>query len=454
MSHNREYVSQARALLALGLPLIGTSLAQMSLHVTDTVMMGWYGVAPLAALVLSGSYYFVLFVVGAGFGNAMMGQVSDALGRGDEAQVRRETRMGLWLSILFGVAVLPFFWWSEPILLALGQKPEVAALAQDFLRIAGFGLVPALVVNALKSYLAALERAGVVLWVTLAGVVLNTALAWALIFGNWGAPELGVRGAATASLTVQIVSALLLMLYAAREPASRRFHLFARFWRPDWPAFWRVYRQGWPIGLTGLAEVALFSGAALMMGWIGTVELAAHGIALQVAALGFMVHMGLSQAATVRVGRSYGEGDTDGLRGSAKVALVMSGLFGLAMVTLFLTFPGPIIGLYLDRADPDAPAILAYGIRLLALAALFQMFDAAQVMGLGLLRGVQDTRVPMWIAIFSYWIVGIPASYLLAFPLHLGGEGLWLGLVAGLAVAAVLLNLRFWRGLRGRLAAA
>lgn len=446
MSEGRTYLAHARALLVLGLPIVGSNLAQMALHVTDTVLMGWYGVKELAAVVLGTSFFFTFFILGSGFGIAVMGMVASALGRGDEVQVRRETRMGLWLSILYGIAIMPAMWFSRPILIAIGQDAEVATLAQDFLRIAGLGMVPALLIVVLKSYLAALERTQVMLWVTLGGVVLNVGLAWALIFGHWGAPALGVRGAAIASFTIQMLTCFGLALYAALSSASRRFRLFQRFWRPDWPAFRQVLRLGLPVGLTGLAESGLFVAAAMMMGWIGTVQLAAHGIAMEIAAIAFMVHLGVSNAATVRVGRAEGEGDGHAMRQIGVSAIALSLGFGALVVTLFLLAPHPLIGVFLDRSKPEAADILAFGTTLLSVAALFQFFDAMQVVALGLLRGVQDTRLPMWIAAFSYWGVGIPTSYILGFTVGLGGVGLWLGLVVGLVFAATLLLLRFWTG--------
>lgn len=434
----------ARAILALGLPLIGSHLAQFGLHVTDTVMLGWYGVLPLAAAVLGASSFFVMFILGSGFAKAVMPMVAAAQARGDEVQVRRVTRMGLWLSILFGVVIYPVFWWSEAVLLALGQKPEVAALAQEYLRIAGLGMIPSLLVMVLKSHLAALERTQVVLWVTVAAVPLNAAVNWALIFGNWGAPELGVAGSAIATVVIQILSLVVLCLYAALLPKLRHYQLFIRFWRPDWQAFRDVFRLGWPMGLTGLAESGMFQASALMMGWIGTVELAAHGIAMEITALTFMVHVGLSNAVTVRTGRLSGEGDIAGLRQGAKVGVAMSVLFAAITMVFFLTLPVPMISVFIDPAEPARGAIIAIGTALLVCAALFQFADSMQVMALGLLAGVQDTRVPMVLASVSYWLIGIPASYVLAFQLGFGAVGLWLGLVIGLAAAATSLMARFW----------
>jgi MATE family multidrug resistance protein len=200
-----------------------------------------------------------------------------------------------------------------------------------------------------------------------------------------------------------------------------------------------------PIGLTSLLEGGMFQASALMMGTIGTVELATHGIAMQCASITFMVHVGLSNAATVRAGRALGQGDARGLRDGARVAVLLSLGFSLLTVALFFAVPEPLVAVFISPDEPEAAAIVAFGVVLLALAGLFQVADAMQVMALGLLRGIQDTRVPMWIAAFSYWAVGIPASWVLAFPLGQGGAGLWLGLVAGLVVAAGLLMTRFWR---------
>ncbi|MCU0910952.1 MAG: MATE family efflux transporter [Rhodobacteraceae bacterium] len=435
---------EARALAVLGLPLIGGHMAQISMHITDTVMLGWYSVEALAAVVLGATGFFVLFIVGSGFAWAVMPKVAAANANGDAAEVRRTTRMALWLSLIFGAAVMPLLWFSGPLLRALGQDDALAAAAEGYLRIAGWGIFPALIVMVLKSYLAALERTGVVLWATVAGAVLNALLNWALIFGNWGAPELGVTGAAIATLATQLLTLGLTAGYAALHPALRRYTLFVRFWRPDWGAFAAVFRLGWPIGLTSLAESGLFAASALMMGWVGTQELAAHGIALEIVSLIFMIHVGLANAATIRAGQAHGRVDTAGLRLVAATGLALVLGIALLAVVLFLVAPEPLIGLFLSPDDPARPAILAIGASLLAVAALFQLADAGQVMALGLLRGIQDTRVPMIYASVSYWLVGIPASYVLGFTLGWGGPGIWAGLAIGLALAFALLVWRFW----------
>lgn len=441
-----RYRPHLTATFALGLPLIGSHLARMAIEVADTVMMGWYGVEELAALVIAGSFFITLFFLGMGFGTAVMGLIATSIARGEEPEVRRAARMALWLSALFSLMVMPLMWYSEPILLFLGQEATIAAIAQQYLRIAGWGLLPMLCGLTLNSYLAALERPNVVMWITLAGLPVNVALNWVLIFGNLGAPELGVQGAAIATLITLTVQLAVQVAYCEWLPEARKYHLFQRFWRPDWQAFFGVLALGLPVGLTMLAEGGLFVASNVMMGWIGTEQLAAHGIALQIASITFMAHLGFSNAATVRIGQAKGRGDPVWMRDAAVTVTALSLFVAVIAVAIYLLFPEPLVSLYLDPADPQRPAIVAIGASLLFYAALFQLTDALQVVALGLLRGVHDTRVPMLIAGFSYWVIGMPVAYGLAFIAGIGAPGLWLGLVVGLSFAAVLLLLRFWRG--------
>lgn len=435
--------AHVRAILTLGLPLIGGHLGQILIGVTDTVMLGWYSVEALAAVTLGSTYFFVIFITGSGFAFAVMPMVATFAAEGDETSIRRATRMGLWLSLGYAVLAMPLMIYSEPILRLLGQTDDVARTGADYLTVAGWGMFPAIIVMVLKNYLAALERTQVVLWITLAAAVLNGLVNYALIFGNWGAPELGIVGAAIASVVTQLASVIGLVIYILLVVPQHR--LFVRFWRADWQMLSRVSRLGWPIGLTVLSETGLFAASAMMMGWLGTVPLAAHGIVLQLASITFMVHLGLSNVATIRAGNALGRQDRAHMARGAWVVTVMSVLFAALTITAFLTLPEPLIQLFIQRDEPARLEILAIGATLLGMAALFQLVDGAQAVALGLLRGVQDTAIPMWLAAFSYWIVGVPSSYVLGFMLGWGGVGIWSGLVVGLGAAAVLLNLRFWR---------
>ncbi len=433
------------ATLLLGLPLVGTHVGRMLIGVTDTVLIGRYGVVELAALVLATSYFFILMMFGSGYALGVMGLIASARAQGQGAELRRATRMALWVSVLHCVVIAPLMWWSGPILIALGQDPQVAALGQLWLRVMLFAMPPVLAGMVFNSYLAALGRPNLVLAITVIGLPVNALLNWLLIFGHWGLPELGVRGSGLASLTVNWLQLAALAGCAAWLPEGREFRLFQRLWRPDWPAFRSVLALGLPIGLTLVAETGMFTGANVLMGWFGAEALAAHGIALQIAGLTFMVHLGISNAATIRVGTAHGGGDARGLRQAALAAIILSAGFAVLPMTAFLTIPELLTGLYLNPADPRAPQIVALAASLMVYAGLFQLVDAMQAIALGILRGMQDTRVPMWLAIFSYWLVGLPAGWVLAFPLGMGPPGLWLGLLCGLSAAAVLLMTRFWR---------
>ena len=352
-----ELRSQARALLRLGLPIVVSQLAQMAIVTTDTVMIGWYDVPSLAALSLSGSIWFIIFILGSGFAWAVMPIVASAIALNDMREARRATRMAMWLSGIYGIAVTPLFLFFEQVFVAMGQDAEVARLSGEYMVWLGLATAPALLVTTLRSYLSALERPNVFLAVILFTGLLNVVLNYALIFGNLGAPELGIAGAGIASLIGNLTSLALLAHFSDR--VRPEFELFRNIHRADREFLGRVFRLGLPIGLTNFAETGLFAASTLMMGWIGTVALAAHGVAMQIAALTFMMHLGLSQAITVRAGRAWGKGDRAMLKVASQAATVLSLAASATTIVLFLTMPEFLVGLFVDPLDPQAPAILA-----------------------------------------------------------------------------------------------
>lgn len=440
----RHWGAHIRATLRLGVPLIGVQLAQMAIHVTDTLMLGWLGAEELAGGVLGTQLLFLCFITTMGFAQAVVPLAANAEGAGDVQGVRRATRMGLWVVLLVALLLTPLLWNAEPVLIALWQKPELAAIAGDYLQIAFAGLFFAAGVAVFRSHLAALERAGIILWATLSGVVLNAVLNWMLIFGNWGAPALGIEGAAIASVASVAITCLVLITYLLRKADLAKYALFQRFWRPDWGAVGEILRMGIAITATLLAEVGLFTASSLMIGQFGTVPLAAHGIALQITSVVFMVPLGLSSAASVRAGRALGRGDREGLAKAGATVLWMTVGFAVAAALfLWLVAPG-LIGLFLDEAtNADAAEIVAVGVPLLLVAAAFQLVDGLQVVAAGLLRGIKDVTVPMYQALVSYWGLGAPLAWILAFWAGMGPVGVWAGLAVGLALAALLLTLRF-----------
>ncbi|MEL6751061.1 MAG: MATE family efflux transporter [Pseudomonadota bacterium] len=439
----RSFNEHLKATLVLGLPLVGAQVTQMLINVTDTVMLGWLGTRELAAGTLAFQSFFILMIFGLGFGAAMIPLIANALGRDDERAVRRASRMGIWVLLALGLVFQIPLYFTEAVLVAFGQDAELAALAQTYMRIAQWSMLPAFVIVALRSFLTGLEKAQAVLWLTVVMAILNGLLNYALIFGNWGFPRLGIEGAAVATVAVNVAGALATVAYVVWDAEAKRYELFKNFWRPEWPAMRAIVGLGVPISLGIFAEVGMFLTCSLMVGWIGVVELAAHSVALQLASIAFMVPLGLAQAASVRVGNAAGRDDRLAVGRAGHAVMAMALGFVLVAGLLFALLPGPLIRLWLDADNPDLAEIIRIGIPLLYMAAAFQIFDTLQVTASGALRGLQDTQVPMVIMALSYWIVGLGSAYVAAFVLDFGAVGVWAGLVIGLATASVALTWRF-----------
>lgn len=447
-SSNR-WVTELRSSFALAWPLIVAQLAQNLLFTTDVVLMGWLGPKYLAAATLAGAFLVPFQLTGIGIVGAVAPLVAQARGRGDIKAVRRIVRQGFWVAILVATLLVPIVLSIRPIYLAIGQDPEVTMLAESYMFAGFWMLYPALGIMVVRSFLSAFAATRVILVVTVIGVLVNAVLAYTLIFGHFGFPRLELRGAAIATGLVNVVMFFALLGYTLTHRKLKRFHILARFFKPDWPRFREIIKVGLPIGLTVAAEVGLFSVAAILMGRLGTNETAAHAVALQLASTAFMVPLGLGMAATVRVGLAYGRGDTEGVRLAGWTAIVMGTGFMALTAALFLAIPQALVTIFLDHSDPANSTALMLAATYLGIAGIFQLVDGAQVVAAHSLRGLSDTRTPMLLAIFGYWFVGLPTAYVLGFVFDLRGIGVWLGLATGLAFVAILLVSRF--ALRGRL---
>ena len=441
----RAWWREMVAMTALALPLIGSQLAAIAMATTDVVMMGWLGPTQLAAGALSNAVYMPVMHFGFGVMAAVTPMAAQALGARDFRGVRRSVRQGLWVAAAFGVLFAMPLWQSGLIFTSLGQKPELADLAQGYLRAVLWGLIPLLWVIVLRGFLTALARPRAVLVVMVIGIGVNALGNYALMFGHFGFPRLELVGAGISTAVVDVFMALALIAFVLWDRRLRRFFLFARFWRTDWPRFVEVVRLGAPIGLMILAESSLFGAAGILMGLIGTAELAAHAIALQCAAVAFMVPLGISQAVTARVGLAAGARNRAGIGRAGWVAIGLGIACTLISAAIFWFAGEWLVGLFLDRGDAGNGPVIRLAVSFLVIAALFQLVDGSQAIGAGALRGLRDTRVPMLLAIFGYWMVGFPASATLAFSFGLGGRGVWIGLAAGLTVVAVLAVWRFHR---------
>lgn len=438
---------EAAATFRLAWPLVLSNLAATTITTTDVLMLGRLGPQPLAAAALAVNLYNLLLFVGVGLSVAISPMIAGALGRrkGAARDSRRTFRMGLWLVTIYAAAATVLLTFAEPIFLLLGQDPALSRDAGSFMAVVQWALWPTLLGFLMRNLLTAFDRAWVPLVVALGGVGLNAVLNYGLIFGHFGMPRLGLEGSALATLITHSLMLAAQMVAVVRLPRLRLMHLFARWWRPDWPRLRELATLGIPISLTWGFEVSVFSAAVYLMGLIDTVSVAAHVIALQLAALMFMVPLGLSQAATVRVGYGHGARDPLWVSRAGKVAIGLALGFAVASALVMWLFPSALAGLFLDRSKPESAAVLALAVQFLLVAAVFQLADGAQVIGAAILRGLHDTRVPMLFAAFGYWVVGIGSGAWLAFRTPLQGLGIWIGLALGLTVVSILMLWRWSR---------
>lgn len=441
------WIAELRATLSLSWPLILTNVAQNALTTTDVILMGWLGSHAVAAGALGANLYFAFLIFGIGLVSATSPLVAEELGRRRHSvrEVRRTVRQGFWAACTIALPIWIICWNGEAILLATGQEAALARDAGVYLRALQWSLLPFLLYLVLRSFLAALERPGWALVISILAIPVNFGASYVLMLGKAGFPALGLIGVGVGTVISSTFMFLALALLIAFDPKLRRYHVFGRFWRPDWPRYRTVWRLGLPIGLTLAFEVTIFNAAALLMGLIGANELAAHAIALQIASFCFMVPFGFGQAVTVRVGLAYGAQDAAGVTRAGWTAFALGVGFMVFTASLMLFAPYLLLSAFLDLSDPNNAPVIGFAVSFLVMAAIFQLADGAQAVGAGMLRGLQDTRIPMIYAAIGYWGVGLPLGIVLAFGTELRGIGIWIGLAAGLAVVAVLMLQRWMR---------
>lgn len=394
------WLSELRAMLTLGWPLVLINLAQIALTTTDVIVLGRLSASALAASALAVNFYLALLIFGIGLMTATSPMIAEAVGRKLHMvrDVRRTFRQGLWSAAIVSVPAWILLWHTEPILLLFGQEAQSAADAQTFMHMLQWGFLPALGFVVLRSFVAALQRPMWALLVTGVTILFNIAANWVLVFGHLGFPALGLRGSGLATALSNVFLFVIFALVVAWHPKFRRYHLFGNWWRADWPRFTKLWRLGLPIGATLAFEITVFNAAVFFMGQFGTMAIAAHTIAIQIASVTFMVPMGLSQAATVRVSRARGAGDRDGIARAGWTAFGLAVAFMASMSVLMLFAPKMLVGAFIDVADTANTMVVETAMSFLFCAAVFQIADGAQSVAAGMLRGLQDTRIPMIIA--------------------------------------------------------
>jgi len=429
--------------LRLAAPMALTQLSQIAMMTTDLAFIGRLGGEAVASVALAGTVYWISFTFGMGLMSAVAPLAAQAFGAGQARMVRRSLRAGLWAALLISLPIMAFSLRGEGILLALGQAPMPAHLAQQYLFGLAWGVAPALWFIAVRGFMGAVNRPEPVLWITLAAIPANALLVYPLIYGEWGLPQLGLFGAGLATTLVNFGTFVAGMWFAVRREPFTDYRILTRIWRLDWSLMRQLVVIGAPISIALLLEFGLFSAAALLMGRISTTAIAAHQIALQVAAILFMVPYGIGLAATVRVGHAAGRNDSDGVRLAGLVAMLLGLTLGAVLTIVEVATRFSIARFFLGEGLTNADATIELAATLLLVGATFFITDGLQTIAAGALRGIKDTSVPLLFAALSYWLIGFTLCCWLGFFTPLGPVGIWIGLSIGTFVYAMLLVLRF-----------
>lgn len=441
--------SELAALVRLAAPLIAAQLAHVLMVFTDTIMMAMLGPEQLAGGALGATCYYMLSLFCVGVMAAVGSLVAIRHGAGDGSGVTRLIQNGLWLALLLGIGGALCLHGLGPLLPHLGQQPATAALAMEFLGPLALALPGYLCFMALRGFTSAIGYPGPVMTIGMVGAGANFVINYALIEGWFGLPSPGLSGIGMTTALVSTGMALALGLYILRSPAYRRYALLRGLLRPRRAEMSMLLRLGLPIGGTYAAEQGLFTFATLCMGALGSVQLAAHQIAIQAVTLAFILPQGLSYAVTFRVGQHYGAGRLAELRRAGRLGIAGGACCMLAFALLFWLAPEAVVGLFVERSDPAFAEVVSLAVSLLAVAALFELFDGTQSIAMGTIRGLGDGKTTLLVGLGCYWLIGIPLAWTLAFPLGWGAHGVWWGLAGGLACAAIALTLGFeWKSAR------
>jgi MATE family multidrug resistance protein len=429
-------------ILGLAAPLAAAQVATMLMSITDSVMLGHLSSDALAAGGLGANVAFMLIVLMQGLQAGIQPLIAQARGAGDATPIGRAVWGGLIVGAVCVLPIMLILMRIDGFLRFIGEPPDIAASVQVYERAFLWSIPAAAAMGVLRYFLSAMERPRVAMTVAMAGVGVNLALNWVLIFGHLGLPAFGLAGSGYATSISWALMALALAAYVGHARL-----LPGNFWHLAWAERRRglrtVFRLGWPIAGIYAVEVGLFSASSLLMGQFGAVAVAAHQICLGVASLTFMVPLAIGQAATVRVGFHMGAGAVARARLAGFTAIGLGVGFMSCTAVAIALGRHLVFAFYLDRDDPNYDAVVSLGMSLLAVACVFQMFDGAQVVAAGVLRGVKDTRVPMLLGALGYWGLGMTLGVVLAFWAGLGPVGLWWGFVGGLATVSTLLTLRF-----------
>ncbi|MFN8880282.1 MAG: MATE family efflux transporter [Cyclobacteriaceae bacterium] len=433
-----RYRTEARTSFLLAYPVMISMLGQVMTGVADSVMIGWTGATPLAASALANSFFGVLLFFGIGVTYALTPLVAEADGARQPEKIVGALRHALVINVATGAILTLIIVGGQSLLHYINQPAEVVELAIPYLLIVSYSIVPTMIFQTFRQFAEGLQKTRMAMVVMIACNLLNVVLTYVLIYGVWIVPEMGLYGAGWATFISRVAMAVWMALYVYYGKAFVAYRAGFHFGHYSRALFNRMLHIGLPAGAQFIFEAAAFGFSGIMMGWIGTVPLAAHQIALNLATISYMTTSGLGAAATIRVGIFYGRRDKVALRTAGFTLIGLGALLMTAWAVLFITGKHFLPSLYINDA-----AVLAAAAPLMVIAGFFQLSDGMQVVCAGALRGLQDVKVPSLLIFVAYWVIALPLGYLMAFGLDWGALGIWAGLLMGLTLTASAMIWRF-----------
>jgi multidrug resistance protein, MATE family len=423
-------------MLALAIPVVLSELGWMAMGIVDTIMVGRLGAEAIGVVSLGNALFYSLALFGLGLFLGLDTLVAQAFGAGDLADCRRSLRQGMYLALILTPLLMGIFWLLPPLLTVWGVNPAVRGGVAPFLWALSWGTLPLLLYAGFRRYLQGIGLVKPVTFALVSANLINVAGNWLLIYGKLGFPAMGVTGSGWSTAASRVYMAVVLGFFIWRADRKEKTGLFHQFPRFEWARFAHLIRLGFPAASQISLEVGAFGAATILAARLDAASLAAHQIALNCASVSYMIPLGVSSAAAVRVGHAVGRGEFESARRSGWVAIAIGVAFMACSAIVFITIPRTLLRL----TTPDV-RVIGVGVGLLAMAALFQMFDGMQVVATGALRGLGNTRTAMLVNLLGYWLLGLPLGYVLCFTAGWGVIGLWLGLslaLIGIAIALLI----------------
>lgn len=433
---------EARLILGISVPLTAAFVAEMGMVITDMIIVGRLGSNELAAVGLAGDWFWVLLLIGMGVISIVGVIAAQSLGAGNSDGVVEAGEQGMIAATLTSIPVMLGVWYLGPVLGLTRQDPEIVQLITDYSRVLTWAVLPALWFVTLRNYITALARSAAIGWITVAALGFNVVLNYTLVFGKFGFPAMGVVGAAYGTTIVNWLMCAALAMHVLKSAHFEKYRprLIPR--HVDRCLLKEIFRLGIPISATQFLNGAMFTVAAVMVGIIGAATLAAQQIIYSVIYLALSASAALGEAVRVRVAYGIGQRSVDASQQSAYISFVLAGITTLAAALILWIFPGTLVGIFLDTGNPENAIVSGISVELSAYGGMFLLLDGVLIVIANAIRGLRDTRSPLWISMLGYWAVGLGSGVWLCFPLGYGAAGLWWGLVAGVVFSNILM---FWR---------